>query len=87
MPNTEEILAMNDLQLMECAVKETSASPARDIAISVLRMRVSIKNLEAARELGGYTRELGKYTRWLALATWGIAAITLITQLVLLFRK
>jgi hypothetical protein len=78
MPTSKEYLAMTDEQLMDLAATALAGSAASNLAISILSMRTAIKNAQA-------TDNLVKYTKHLATATWGIAAITLITQVALIY--
>jgi hypothetical protein len=93
--NVDEALKMSDLELIKATLAEIPRSPRHVMLTSVLELRWSMKNQENAEEASKFAKELvnqttvlatqtttlANQTRNLAIATWGIAAITLLTQI------
>ena len=77
MTTGKEYLAMSDQELMEHAMNALPGSIQANLASSLISMRTAIKNAET-------TENLARYTKILAIATWGVAAITFLTQIALI---
>ena len=77
MTSSKEYLEMTDQQLVEHFATALPGSTQASIASSLLAMRTAIKN-------GETTDNLVRYTKNLAIATWGVAVITFITQIALI---
>ncbi len=85
------IMAMSDGDLMHWTLAGDVGSYAYGMGKVALEMRLANRQAEAALEsakaakvAADYTKELASFTRNLAVATWGIVAITLLTQVALI---
>jgi len=81
MATAKELLAMSEVEIAERIVSQVTNSREYDQMNNLLSVKLALKNQESADRVAGYTAELTKATKNLAFATWGIAAITLITQI------
>jgi hypothetical protein len=82
--NPKEWLEMPLVDLMEYTLSGQEDSYAHRMGQTAVEIRTAQLELESSKEVAKYTKDLACYTKWLALSTWGVAFITLVTQISLI---